>query len=119
MSHSLLKAAADADALRWKSYLDQIESQGIPQEQKGKQLDRDLLERVSPLRSGHLRVLTSIALQMSPEQIGQLYELMLAARGGEMTEEQAEKQIEETLTDMGIPTEANSGASSANGGKKS
>ena len=41
---------------------------------------------------------------MSPEQIGQLYELMVAARG-EMTEAQAEQQIEDTLTDMGIPVE--------------
>lgn len=32
---------------RWKSYLDQIESQGVPQEQRGKPLDRELLERVS------------------------------------------------------------------------
>lgn len=44
---------------------------------------------------------------MSPEQIGQLYELMLAARGHEGTEEQREAQIEETLTSMGIPTGKN------------
>lgn len=41
---------------------------------------------------------------MSPEQIGQLYELMLAARG-EMTEAQADQQIQDTLTDMGIPVD--------------
>ena len=52
---------------------------------------------------------------MSPEQIGQLYELMLAARGGEMSEAEAEKQIEDTLTDMGIPTDANSGAAGGSG----
>jgi hypothetical protein len=51
---------------------------------------------------------------MSPEQIGQLYELMLAARGGEMTEAEAERQIDETLTGMGIPTD--SGASSSGEG---
>lgn len=42
--------------------------------------------------------------QMSPEQIGQLYELMQAARGQDMTEEQRESQIAETLKDMGVPT---------------
>ena len=35
---------------RWKSYLDQIESQGVPTEQRGKQLDRDLMEKVKPYR---------------------------------------------------------------------
>lgn len=41
--------------------------------------------------------------QMSPEQVGQLYELMLAAKG-EMTEDEREAQIEATLTGMGVPT---------------
>ena len=46
--------------------------------------------------------------QMSPEQIGQLYELMMAARGGvPMSEQEREKQIEDTLTDMGISTTEN------------
>lgn len=44
--------------------------------------------------------------QMSPEQVGQLYELMLAAKG-EMTESEREKQIETTLQGMGIPTGQN------------
>lgn len=43
-------------------------------------------------------------VQMSPEQVGQLYELMLAARGGEMTEQERESQIESTLQGMGVPT---------------
>ena len=47
---------------------------------------------------------------MSPEQIGQLYELMVAARGGDMTEAQKETQIEETLESMGIPTDGGSKA---------
>lgn len=56
---------------------------------------------------------------MSPEQIGQLYELMLAARGGEMTEAEAEKQIDETLTSMGVPTESSNepGGSGGDGSK--
>lgn len=46
--------------------------------------------------------------QMSPEQIGQLYELMMAARGGvPMSEQEREQQIEDTLTDMGISTTEN------------
>lgn len=45
---------------------------------------------------------------MSPEQVGQLYELMMAARGGvPMSEQEREKQIEDTLTDMGISTTEN------------
>lgn len=41
---------------------------------------------------------------MSDQQIGQLYELMIAARGGEMTEAESEQQIADTLTGMGIDT---------------
>ncbi|KAL7009775.1 hypothetical protein EMMF5_000683 [Cystobasidiomycetes sp. EMM_F5] len=71
----------------WKSYLDELTSSGVSkQEQRGKRLDMRLVEK------------------MSPEQIGQLYELMLAARG-EMTEAQADQQIQDTLTDMGIPVD--------------
>lgn len=40
---------------------------------------------------------------MSPEQVGQMYELMLAAKG-EMTEAEREAQIETTLKGMGVPT---------------
>lgn len=69
----------------WKKYLDAIEA---GEGSKGKQLDVDFLEK------------------MSPEQVGQLYELMLAAKG-EMTESEREKQIETTLQGMGIPTGQN------------
>ncbi|CAD6576449.1 MAG: acetate non-utilizing protein 9 [Cyphobasidiales sp. Tagirdzhanova-0007] len=74
----------------WKRYLDEIETGGIGD--RGKQLDQRVLEK------------------MSPEQIGQLYELMVAARGGDMTEAQKETQIEETLESMGIPTDGGSKA---------
>lgn len=48
-------------------------------------------------------LLSNLFPQMSPEQVGQLYELMLAAKG-EMTEDEREAQIEATLTGMGVPT---------------
>lgn len=70
---------------------------------RGKRLDPRLVEKVRLIHS-YRSIIVDNLLQMSPEQIGQLYELMVAARG-EMTEAQAEQQIEDTLTDMGIPVE--------------
>lgn len=83
----------------WKSYLDQIAAGDATKDtQRGKQLDPQILEK------------------MSPEQIGQLYELMVAAKG-EMTESEREQQIQDTLTGMGIPTTPD-GAPSSGGESK-